>query len=151
MEYSWPTSWHSPRLSEETQEQPYSGLFAALISMAYGLLNLSDLRVTIFCKYSCSLCMRFDTLTGVTMRVLSSRMSCVIVRQTIINASIISEGSRHNLRRNCGKIYPCNRPWRPIGLWDVEAPTFSLDNKNLLVSLRWVLYSKTDWPTDRRS
>jgi hypothetical protein len=23
------------------------------------------------------------------------------------------------------KIYACNRPWRPIGLWDVEAPTFS--------------------------
>jgi hypothetical protein len=22
-----------------------------------------------------------------------------------------------------------NRPWRPIGLWDVEAPTFSLDNR----------------------
>jgi hypothetical protein len=22
-------------------------------------------------------------------------------------------------------IYPCNSPWRPIGLWDVEAPTFS--------------------------
>jgi hypothetical protein len=22
------------------------------------------------------------------------------------------------------KSYPCNRPWRPIGLWDVEAPTF---------------------------
>jgi hypothetical protein len=22
-------------------------------------------------------------------------------------------------------IYPCNRPWRPIGLWDVEVPTFS--------------------------
>jgi hypothetical protein len=21
--------------------------------------------------------------------------------------------------------YPCNRQWRPIGLWDVEAPTFS--------------------------
>jgi hypothetical protein len=21
--------------------------------------------------------------------------------------------------------YPCNRPWRPIGLWDVEAPKFS--------------------------
>jgi hypothetical protein len=21
--------------------------------------------------------------------------------------------------------YPCNRPWRPIGLWEVEAPTFS--------------------------
>jgi hypothetical protein len=21
--------------------------------------------------------------------------------------------------------YPCNRPWRPIGLWDVEGPTLS--------------------------
>jgi hypothetical protein len=21
--------------------------------------------------------------------------------------------------------YPCNRPWRPIGLWDLEGPTFS--------------------------
>jgi hypothetical protein len=20
---------------------------------------------------------------------------------------------------------PCNRPWRPIRVWDVEAPTFS--------------------------
>jgi hypothetical protein len=26
---------------------------------------------------------------------------------------------------NKKKSYPCNRPWRPIGLWDVEAPTFS--------------------------
>jgi hypothetical protein len=25
--------------------------------------------------------------------------------------------------------YPCNKPWRPIGLWDVEAPIFSLDNR----------------------
>jgi hypothetical protein len=24
-----------------------------------------------------------------------------------------------------GKAIPVNRPWRPIGLWDVEAPTFS--------------------------
>jgi hypothetical protein len=23
------------------------------------------------------------------------------------------------------KNNPSNRPWRPIGLWDVEAPTFS--------------------------
>jgi hypothetical protein len=28
---------------------------------------------------------------------------------------------------NCFFCYPCNRPWKPIGLWDVEAPTFSLD------------------------
>jgi hypothetical protein len=25
--------------------------------------------------------------------------------------------------------YPCSRPRRPVGLWDVEAPTFSLDNR----------------------
>jgi hypothetical protein len=27
------------------------------------------------------------------------------------------------------KTYPFNRPWRPIPLWDVEGPTFSLDNR----------------------
>jgi hypothetical protein len=25
--------------------------------------------------------------------------------------------------------YSCSRPWRPIGLWDIEAPTVSLDNR----------------------
>jgi hypothetical protein len=25
--------------------------------------------------------------------------------------------------------YPCHMKWKPIGLWDVEAPTFSLDNR----------------------
>jgi hypothetical protein len=24
-----------------------------------------------------------------------------------------------------GKVYLCNRPWRPIGLWDVKASAFS--------------------------
>jgi hypothetical protein len=28
-------------------------------------------------------------------------------------------------RRSLEPRYPCNRQWRPIGLWDVEAPTFS--------------------------
>jgi hypothetical protein len=33
--------------------------------------------------------------------------------------------------RHISKIFgiqkdPCNRPWKPIGLWDVEAPTFSV-------------------------
>jgi hypothetical protein len=31
--------------------------------------------------------------------------------------------------------YPCNRPWRPIGFWDVEAPTFSSDNQLTVVML----------------
>jgi hypothetical protein len=30
-------------------------------------------------------------------------------------------------------------------------PQLSDSNKNLVVSPKWVLYSKTDWPTDRRS
>jgi hypothetical protein len=25
-------------------------------------------------------------------------------------------------------MYPCNRPWKPVGLWDVEAATF-LDSR----------------------
>jgi hypothetical protein len=40
------------------------------------------------------------------------------------------------LSRYCGTLnvsqpyglylfYPCNRPWRPIGLWEVDAPTYS--------------------------
>jgi hypothetical protein len=28
-----------------------------------------------------------------------------------------------------GKAIPVNRPWRSTGLWDVEAPTLSLDNR----------------------
>jgi hypothetical protein len=37
-----------------------------------------------------------------------------------------------------------------------ERPTstnlkLSDSNKNLVLSPRWMLYSKTDWPTDRRS
>jgi hypothetical protein len=28
-----------------------------------------------------------------------------------------------------GKVNPVNRPWRPVGLWDVEVPTFSLDDR----------------------
>jgi hypothetical protein len=27
------------------------------------------------------------------------------------------------------QIYPCNRLWRPIGWWDVENPTSSIDNR----------------------
>jgi hypothetical protein len=30
---------------------------------------------------------------------------------------------------NKGKTIPVTSPWRPIGLWNVEAPTFPLDNR----------------------
>jgi hypothetical protein len=36
---------------------------------------------------------------------------------------------RLNLLSALVKSYACNRPWRPIGLWDVEAPKFYLDNR----------------------
>jgi hypothetical protein len=33
-------------------------------------------------------------------------------------------------------IYPCKRPWSPIGLWDVEVPTFSRQSAH---RWRWVV------------
>jgi hypothetical protein len=36
-----------------------------------------------------------------------------------------STAQYHNKEVKKGQCYPCNRPWRPIGLWDVEAPTYS--------------------------
>jgi hypothetical protein len=39
--------------------------------------------------------------------------------------------------------YPCKMSWRPIGLWDVEAPTFYLDNRvtdgglNTITVIKW--------------
>jgi hypothetical protein len=40
-------------------------------------------------------------------------------------------------KSNTGKrwSYSCNRPWRPIGLWDVEAPIFSRQSVH---RWRWV-------------
>jgi hypothetical protein len=32
-----------------------------------------------------------------------------------------------------------------------RAPQLSDSNKNLVISPRWVLHTKIDWPTDRRS
>jgi hypothetical protein len=37
-----------------------------------------------------------------------------------------------NNKNKKGKVktsYLHNRPWRPIGLWDVETPTFCLDSR----------------------
>jgi hypothetical protein len=31
----------------------------------------------------------------------------------------------YSFRSNLCMFYPCNSPWRSIGLWDVEAPVFS--------------------------
>jgi hypothetical protein len=37
--------------------------------------------------------------------------------------SLINCSNLHG--KNKGKAIPVNRPWRPVGLCDVEAPTFS--------------------------
>jgi hypothetical protein len=37
----------------------------------------------------------------------------------------LTEVSNHKHLNKKRQSYPCNRPWRPIGLRDIEAPTFS--------------------------
>jgi hypothetical protein len=57
--------------------------------------------------------------------------TCVYKRQT---RPLDREGDPRNQERNCQESIP-----------------YSERKKNLVVSPRWVLYTKTDWPTDRRS
>jgi hypothetical protein len=48
----------------------------------------------------------------------------------------------------------CKRETRPLVRESAPTstnPQLSDSNKNLVVSPKWVLYSKIDWPTDRRS
>jgi hypothetical protein len=40
------------------------------------------------------------------------------------NIKIVKIFDSFLVAKNKRLSYPCNRPWRPIGLWDVEAPTF---------------------------
>jgi hypothetical protein len=43
-----------------------------------------------------------------------------------------------------GKVnYPCSQPWRPIGLWNVEAPTFSRQSAH-----RWRYVLVTHYPQE---
>jgi hypothetical protein len=58
------------------------------------------------------------------------RASSTYKRQT---HPLVREGDPRNYERNC-QTYSVFRT-----------------EKNLVVSLGWVLYTKTDWPTDRRS
>jgi hypothetical protein len=46
------------------------------------------------------------------------------------------------------KTDPSSRQAEPFTLTN---PQLSDSNKNMVVILRWVLDTKTDWPTDRRS
>jgi hypothetical protein len=46
-----------------------------------------------------------------------------------------------NITNSFTKSYPCNRPWRPIGLWDIEDPTFSRQSAH-----RWRWGCQPHWP-----
>jgi hypothetical protein len=72
-----------------------------------------------------------------------------IVTHTLsrISVPVIASIELCNYEAHCTttkvKGYPCNRPWEPIGMWDIEAPIFSQDNRltdgGEVVSLRdWV-------------
>jgi hypothetical protein len=44
------------------------------------------------------------------------------------NLTGVQENNGHALmlyKKKVKKSYPCNRPWRPVGLWDVKNPTLS--------------------------
>jgi hypothetical protein len=60
-----------------------------------------------------------------------------------------------NLENDCIGEASRNRKLQTHALVRASAPNQQtrkcLTNKNLVVRSRWVLYSKTDWPTDRRS
>jgi hypothetical protein len=49
------------------------------------------------------------------------------------------------------KSYICNRPWRPLRLWDVEVPTFCLDSRltdggKVVSPMRWPTFNPQKIP-----
>jgi hypothetical protein len=65
-------------------------------------------------------------LAGMPM-LLHRRVCDFVVLQlwTIVDVLLTQASCGTQKYINKGKTIPCERPWRPIGLWDVEAPTFS--------------------------
>jgi hypothetical protein len=55
----------------------------------------------------------------------SVRRSWLMVERTQHNNSCLIITKSLRLTWNYLKIYPCNRPWRPIGLWEFRAHIFS--------------------------
>jgi hypothetical protein len=101
-----------------------------------------------------SLC-RYDPNTGGRITELQNTTVSEKTAQERINATLLPATGALSALRLCVSTlwfsYLCNRPWRPVGLWDVEAPTFSLDNRLIdggeFVSLtRWpaALYPQED-------
>jgi hypothetical protein len=56
--------------------------------------------------------------------VFKSRASAGTLLRIYLDAKTMSDS-----KKNKGNAILVNRPWRPIGLWDVEAPTFSIDSR----------------------
>jgi hypothetical protein len=85
-------------------------------------------------QFMCRNCDKFRTIMLVgSLRTVSDYMRFeVLTRQILkrwsdVEAPTFTRKSAHKWRWGCqpyAPSYPCNKPWRPIGLWDVEAPTF---------------------------
>jgi hypothetical protein len=71
---------------------------------------------------------KVNTFGFVCMRQLIFR-SCIRYLQT----NVTREGTTISFQPV--NLCPCNRPWRTIGLWDVEAPTFSIQSAQTAVRL----------------
>jgi hypothetical protein len=60
----------------------------------------------------------------------------VLKHASVYVPPLMSETKFHvhtNNRNMYSKSYPCNRPWRPMGLWDVQDPTLSRQSVRLSI------------------
>jgi hypothetical protein len=70
-----------------------------------------------------------SVLIFVTFTVCLNEMSCYLWIAVVhkMFQSMFTLNQKHgNIKK---KSYPCNRPWRSTGLWEIEALTFSIDNR----------------------
>jgi hypothetical protein len=65
---------------------------------------------------NCPLCLRMEDSKDIMLKCPEARMW---------RSEFLCKNSVTLMKNRYMESYLCNRPWRPIGLWDVEAPTFS--------------------------
>jgi hypothetical protein len=103
----WPVNWMSLR----------QGLLWLALNLALNIQCLSQNNITSFFQFYIP---QVKT-TGLNSKLaFLSANSTTRPRETpLFLKKLIWKGKKKR------RIYPFNRPWRPIGLWDHEVPTFS--------------------------
>jgi hypothetical protein len=76
-------------------------------------------------------------------RIWDSKMWSRVPRDTDPKMTVLARAS-NSCKRQTRPLVRESAPHQQTRNWPDS-------NKNLIVSPRWVLYSKTHWPTDRRS